>query len=55
MFFYGFILGVALGGFNAVRRKGNFLDILQYMAGYGIAFGLLALFIGIFWARMGWA
>lgn len=54
MFFYGFILGAALGGFQAVRRKGNLLDILQYIAGYGIAFGLIALFAGIIWARMGW-
>lgn len=54
MFFYGFILGCAWGGFQAARRKGNLLDILQYMAGYGIAFGLVALFAGILWARMGW-
>ena len=53
MAFYGFILGCAIGGFQAVRRKGNFLDILQYMAGYGIAFALLGLFAGIFWARSG--
>lgn len=55
MAFYGFILGVALGGFSAVRRKGNFLDVLQYMAAFGIAFALLGLFLGLIWARMGWA
>ena len=54
MFFYGFILGAALGGFTAMRRKGNLLDIMQYIAGYGIAFGILATFAGILWIRMGW-
>jgi len=55
MFFYGFILGGALGGFNAMRRKGNLLDIMQYIAGFGIAFGLLFMFASIIWVRMGWA
>lgn len=54
MLFFGAIFGMAVGGFKAMRRKGNFLDILQYMAAYGIAFGLLALFAGLIWARMGW-
>lgn len=54
MFFYGFILGAAIGGFTAMRRKGNFLDIMQYIVGYGIALAIVGMFIGIIWARMGW-
>ena len=51
MFFYGFIVGAAWGGFNAVRRKGNLLDIMQYIAGYGIAFGLVSMFATIVYLR----
>ena len=51
MFFIGFIIGAALGGWNAVKRKGNKLDVLQYIAGYGIAFGLVFMFAGVFYAR----
>lgn len=53
MFFYGFIAGVCAGMFTAKRRKGNFLDMLQYGAGFGIAFGLLAMVLGIIWVRAG--
>lgn len=32
------ILGVLVGGFTARKRGGNRLDILQYAAGYALAF-----------------
>ena len=32
------LLGALIGGFTASRRKGNRLDILQYAAGYALAF-----------------
>lgn len=53
MFFYGFLIGAAVGMFNAKRRKGNFLDLLQWGAGFGFAFGLVAMVAGILWARTG--
>ncbi|MDD9921012.1 MAG: apolipoprotein acyltransferase [Boseongicola sp.] len=46
------IVGAALGARTAHRRKGTRLDMLQYAAGYGIAFGLIGLFVGIIIARM---
>lgn len=51
MFAIGFTIGAALGGWNAYRRKGNFLDILQYMAGFGICFGLIFMVATILYAR----
>jgi hypothetical protein len=38
-------LGIALGIVNAKRRNGNRLDMLQYAAGYGIAFSLVGVFL----------
>ncbi len=38
------ILGVVIGARTATRRGGKRLDILQYAAGYGIAFTLLGVF-----------
>ncbi|MDG1472369.1 apolipoprotein acyltransferase [Pseudosulfitobacter sp. SM2401] len=32
------LLGAIVGAFTAKRRKGNTLDILQYAAGYAMAF-----------------
>jgi hypothetical protein len=48
----GFILGAAIGALTAKRRGGRRLDILQYAAGYAIAFTLLGLFATIFIDRM---
>lgn len=45
--FVGFVSGALWGAFLARKRGGNRLDILQYAAGFGIAFGLLATFTGI--------
>lgn len=44
----GALYGAALAG----RRGGRPLDRLQYAAGYGIAFGLLGLFLTIAIERM---
>lgn len=49
----GLALGAALGAFIAWRRKGNWLDMLQYAAGYGIAFGLLFFVASILYLRVG--
>ncbi|MDJ1008716.1 MAG: hypothetical protein QNJ13_12940 [Paracoccaceae bacterium] len=46
------LAGAALGAVTAKRREGNRLDMAQYAAGYGIAFGLLGLFLTIFLERM---
>jgi hypothetical protein len=46
------ILGAILGGVTAARRGGQRLDILQYAAGFGIAFCLLGVFLTIFIERM---
>jgi hypothetical protein len=47
-----FVLGAALGARTALKRGGRRLDALQYGAGFGIAFGLLGLFLTIFIERM---
>lgn len=47
----GFIGGAFWGGYLARRRKGNRLDILQYAASFGIAFGLLAFFASVILLR----
>ena len=52
MFGLGFFVGAIVGGLTAWRRKGDWRDILQYMAGYGIAFGLLVFVAWIIYARM---
>lgn len=43
----GLILGVLMGAFTAKRRGGKVLDMLQYAAGFGIAFMLLGVFVTI--------
>ena len=48
----GFILGAVIGAATALRRGGRKLDALQYGAGFGIAFGLLGLFVTLFLERM---
>lgn len=39
------VLGIALGAITAKRRNGNRLDMLQYAAGYGIAFTIVGVFL----------
>jgi hypothetical protein len=46
------VFGVLLGAGTARRRGGRGLDMAQYAAGYGIAFGILGLFVTIAIARM---
>lgn len=46
------IAGVLIGGLTARRRGGKLADILQYAAGYGIAFTLLGLFATLVIERM---
>ena len=38
------LAGAIIGGLTARRRKGQTADILQYAAGYAIAFGILGMF-----------
>ena len=45
------ILGVATGSLTAKRRGGRGLDVLQYGAGYGIAFTLIGVFATIILER----
>ena len=45
-------IGIVLGILSARRRKGNRLDIAQYATGYGIAFAILGLFLGILIERL---
>jgi Na+-driven multidrug efflux pump len=38
----GLVLGAATGAITAKRRGGSTADILQYAAGYGLAFTIVA-------------
>lgn len=44
--------GAALGALIARSRGGNRLDMAQYAAGYGIACGLLGVFLAILLTRL---
>jgi hypothetical protein len=46
------VFGALTGWGVARRRGGRGLDQLQYAAGYGIAFGILGVFLTIFVSRM---
>ena len=46
------VFGALLGAGIARRRGGVGLDQAQYAAGYGIAFGILGLFVTIAIARL---
>ena len=48
----GLVLGAIIGGLTARRRGGKPADIAQYSAGFGIAFGLLGLFLTLFLDRL---
>jgi hypothetical protein len=52
MLFIGFVLGAILGAVTAWRRKGNWLDMLQYAAGFGIAGGLLFFVVSLIFLRV---
>lgn len=47
----GLVFGVLVGAFTAKSRGGKVLDMLQYAAGYGIAFMLIGLFATILLER----
>ena len=47
----GLVLGVLVGTFTAKSRGGRVLDMLQYAAGYGIAFMLVSVFLTIILER----
>jgi hypothetical protein len=48
----GLLGGGLYGAMLAKKREGSTLDMVQYGAGFGIAFGLLGLFLTIFLERM---
>ena len=48
----GGILGVLVGGFTARKRGGSTADILQYAAGFGIAFALLGMILTLILTRL---
>lgn len=48
----GILGGALLGALIARKNGGRGLDMAQYGAGYGIAFGLLGLFATIFIERL---
>jgi hypothetical protein len=39
------LCGAAMGALTAKRHEGTALDMAQYAAGYGIAFGIAGLFL----------
>lgn len=43
--FLGVLVGAVLGATIARKREGKRLDMLHYACGYGIAFGLLGVFL----------
>lgn len=47
------ICGAILGAITARNREGTGLDMAQYAAGYGIAFGLLGLFLTLIIGAVG--
>lgn len=47
----GLVLGILIGALTAKRRGGKSLDMLQYAAGFGIAFMLVGLVITIILER----
>jgi hypothetical protein len=43
--FAAILCGAVIGALTARRRNGTGLDMAQYAAGYGIAFGIAGLFL----------
>lgn len=48
----GLLIGATIGAVTARRRGGRWPDAAQYAAGYGIALGLVGVFVTIFLERM---
>ena len=48
----GMLIGAVVGAVIAKKNGGKILDMLQYAAGFGIAFSLLGLFITIILNRI---
>ena len=48
----GLVIGAIFGAMRARALKGNRKDMAQYAAGFGIAFGIVAMFLTIFIDRM---
>ena len=48
----GLLIGATIGAATARRRGGRWPDAAQYAAGYGIALGLVGVFVTIFLERM---
>ncbi len=48
----GIVGGAIWGGYVARQTKGNRLDVLQYAASFGIAFGLLAYIASVILLRI---
>jgi len=46
------LIGAAIGGMTAKRRKGRAADIAQYAAAYGILFTIVGLLLTILIERM---
>ncbi len=46
-----FVLGAAWGAWVARRRGGNWLDMLQYGAVWGVILGLIAIFASVWLMR----
>ncbi len=46
------LFGILLGISNARKRKGTWLDMAQYAAGFGIAFALLGVLLAIIIERI---
>ncbi len=46
--YFAALFGAGLGAFTALRKKGNWFDVAQYVAIYAIIFALIALFYTIF-------
>ena len=51
--FVAIICGAILGAVTARNREGSGLDMAQYAAGYGIAFGLVGLFLTLIIGAVG--
>lgn len=49
--YFAAFFGAGLGAFTALRKKGNLLDVAQYVAIYALIFALVALFYVILNSR----
>jgi hypothetical protein len=52
MVWLGLVIGALWGAYMAKKRGGRKMDMLQYAAGFGIAFALVALIANIIILRM---